>query len=264
MLFSGHPRTHYNNAPAHEVICQLRFPTILSINNVEPADFQEAIREEFPQYARRQDVSAPKVTGLGGPNPKVEQQPPVTNYHFLSADGKWKLNLTKDFIALSTLHYSSWEAFARRLDKPLAAFIKLYKPAYFQRVGLRYVNIFSRQRLGIEGESWAALIAPAYTGPLCEPDVVEGNFLNCACDLLFHLDSSCQAKIHAGLGRVKNAKAGGPQDPEVKYILDMDLSMGGNVPCTLSAAGLETLHGHATRIFEGAITEKLRGAMEPV
>lgn len=263
MLFSAHPRTHYNNAPAHEVICQLRFPTILSINNVEPADFQEAIRGEFPQYVRRQDVSAPKVTGLGGPNPKVEQQPPVTNYNFLSADGQWKLNLTKDFIALSTLRYSSWEEFARQLDKPLAAFIKLYKPAYFQRVGLRYVNIFSRQRLGIEDEKWADLIAPAYIGPLCEPDVPESNFLNCACDLLLHLDSSSQAKIHAGLGRIKTAKADAPQDPEVKYILDMDLSMGGNVPCTLSAAGLETLHGHATRIFEGVVTDKLRDAMGP-
>ena len=33
MLFSDHPRTHYRNAPAHEVICQLRFPAILTINN---------------------------------------------------------------------------------------------------------------------------------------------------------------------------------------------------------------------------------------
>lgn len=87
MLFSDHPRTHYRSAPAHEVICQLRFPTILTINNVEPADFQEAIREAFPQYARREEAAPPKVTGLGGPNPRVEQQPPVTNYTFLSADG---------------------------------------------------------------------------------------------------------------------------------------------------------------------------------
>ena len=31
MLFSDRPRTHYEKALAHEVICQLRFPTILSI-----------------------------------------------------------------------------------------------------------------------------------------------------------------------------------------------------------------------------------------
>ncbi len=263
MLFSGHPRTHYRNAPAHEVICQLRFPTILSINNAEPADLQEAIRDAFPQYARRQDVAPPKITGLGGPSPKVEQQPPVTNYNFLSADNQWKLNLTKDFIALSTLHYPGWEEFARHLDRPLAAFIKLYKPAFFQRVGLRYVNIFSRSRLGLEGSKWADLIAPAYTAPLQEPDVIEENFLNCACDLLFKLDSSCQAKIHAGPGRVKSHIQGAPQDPEVKFILDMDLSMGGNVPCTLAAGAMETLHGHAGRIFEGAVTQTLRAAMDP-
>ena len=37
MLFSDRPRTHYEKTLAHEVICQLRFPTILSINNVESA-----------------------------------------------------------------------------------------------------------------------------------------------------------------------------------------------------------------------------------
>ena len=110
MLFSDHPRTHYRNAPAHEVICQLRFPSILTINSVEPADFQEAIRAEFPQYARRQDAAPPRITGLGSPNPKVEQQPPVTNHNFVSEDNQWKLNLTKDFIALSTLHYPAVQA----------------------------------------------------------------------------------------------------------------------------------------------------------
>ena len=264
MLFSAHPRAPYRQAPAHAVIRPLRFPTILSINTVEPADFQEAIRAEFPKYARRQDTTPPKITLVNGSAPKVEQQPPVINYHFLSADNQWKLNLTKDFIALSTLHYTGWEEFARHLDKPLAAFIKLYKPAYFQRVGLRYVNIFSRSSLGIEDAKWAELISPAYVGPLCQPDAMEENFLNCASDLLLQLDSSCRAKIHAGPGRLKNTAQGAPQDPEVKFIFDMDLSMGGDVPCTLSAAGLETLHGHATRIFEGAVTDRLRTAMGAV
>ena len=261
MLFSARPRTHYNNAPVHEVICQFRFPTILSLNTTEPADFQEAIRAEFPQYARRQDATPPKVTLINGNVPKVEQQPAVINHNFVSADGQWKLNLTRDFISLSTLHYSGWEEFARHLDQALAAFIKLYKPAYFQRVGLRYVNLFSRSKLGLDGEKWADLISPAYVGPLCEPDVTEENFLNCTTDLLFRLDNSCRAKIHTGPGRTQN-KHLQTQDPEIKFIFDMDLSMSGNIPCNLSAAGLETLHGHANRVFEGAITEKTRAAMD--
>lgn len=261
MLFSDRPRSHYPNSPLHEVICQLRFPTILTINNVEPADFQETIRADFPQYARRQDMPAPKVTGLGGPNPQVERQQPVTNYHFLSADGVWKLNLTKDFIALSTLRYPGWEAFARQLDKPLAAFIKLYKPAYFQRVGIRYVNLFSRQKLNLEDTPWAELFTPVYTGALSQPDVREDQLLGGGYDLQLKLDSSCMVKIHAGPGRVQNKAPGAPQDMETKFVFDMDLSMGGSVPCTLAAGALETLHGHGTRVFEGAITDRLRDAM---
>ena len=259
MLFSDHPRTHYAKTLTHEVICQLRFPTILTINNVEPADFQERIREDFPQYVRKQDMLPPRLV-----NGKPEPQPPVTNYHFLSPDNKWKLNLTKDFIALSTLSYPGWEEFARMLDKPLAAFIQLYKPAYFQRVGLRYLNIISRKALDLEDTPWRQLIAPAYLGALAQEDVVEDWVLSCGYDLQVKLDSSCSAKIHAGTGRLKVNNPNMAQDPEVKFILDMDLSMGGNTPCGLAAPALETLHGHSSRVFEGAITDTLRDAMGQV
>lgn len=259
MLLSDHPHPHYEKTLAHEVICQLRFPTILSINNVEPADFQERIREDFPQYARKQDVLPPQIV-----NGKPEPQPPVTNYHFLSQDGRWKLNLTKDFIALSTLSYPGWEEFARMLDKPLAAFIQLYKPAYFQRVGLRYLNLISRTALGLEDMPWRQLIAPAYLGVLAEADINEDKILSCGYDVQMKLDSSCAAKIHAGTGRLKVNNPNVPQDTEIKFILDMDLSMGGSTPCGLAAAALETLHGHSARVFEGAVTDTLRDAMERV
>jgi len=261
MLFSDGPRGHYPNHQLREVICQLRFPTILSINNVEPADFQETIRNEFPQYVRRQDTPAPKLAGLGTANVRLEQQSPITNYHFVSADGVWKLNLTRDFISLSTLRYPGWEEFARHLDRPLASFIRLYKPAYFQRVGLRYVNLFSRQKLGLEGTPWCALIAPAYLGAFAEPDVREEHVLAGGCDLQLQLDSSCRAKIHAGPARLQNKTPNAPQDPEVKFVFDMDLSMTGNTPCTLAAAGLETLHGHSTRLFEGAVTMHMKSVL---
>ena len=58
----------------------------------------------------------------------LEPQKPITNYNFISEDGRWKLNLTQGFIALSTLSYTRWEDFATRLDRPLAQFIQLYQP----------------------------------------------------------------------------------------------------------------------------------------
>ena len=73
MLFSSRPRTRYGKPPVHEVICQLRFPTILTISDGDPFAFQEIVRDEFPQYARRQDVP----NGVDGP------RQPVANYHFL-------------------------------------------------------------------------------------------------------------------------------------------------------------------------------------
>ena len=261
-MFSQQQRCHYRRSPLSEVICQLRFPEILSISANPPAAFQEAIRDDYPEYTLRRDVPPPKVTGAPG-HFSLENPPTVVNYQFASCDGVWRVNLTGNFISLSCTRYPGWEEFAARLDKPLAAFIRLYKPAYFQRVGLRYLNLISRQKLGLEGIPWTELIAPAYTGPLQEEDVAEDSVLNCGCDLLLKLDSSCQAKIHAGPGHVKNNAPNAPQDPEEKFIFDMDLSMNGQTPCTLAAAALETLHGHSTRLFEGAVTDRLRRAMEP-
>ena len=61
------------------------------------------------------------------------------------------------------------------LDKPLAAFIQLYKPAYFQRVGLRYVNHrLPHHASDLEDVSWRELFTPAYLGPLAGAGSVGG------------------------------------------------------------------------------------------
>ena len=219
MLYSDNPRVHYQRAQLAEVICQLRFPAILAIGAREPAAFQDAIRALFPRYAARQDRPAPKVTGLGTPNAHLEQAPPVTNYNFLSADNKWKLNLTQNFISLSTVAYPGWEEFGHRFDLPLAQFIRIYQPSFFERIGLRYVNIFSRKALDLEGEPWRDLIAPAYLGVLAEEDVNEARTPKCSVDVELLLDSTCRAKVHAGPGMVKQKAPSAPQDPEVKFIL---------------------------------------------
>lgn len=258
-MFSTKDRCHYRSNQIAEVICQLRFPEILSIAASAPAAFQDAIRDEFPQFIRRQDLPAPKITGMPG-HLSLENQPGVINYQFSSADGAWRVNLTSRFISLTCNRYSSWEEFAKKLDKPLAAFIQIYKPAFFERVGLRYLNFISRYELGLEGVPFSQLIAPCYLGPLMEEDVVEANSTRCNIDAEIAIRGGCRLKVHAGPGFVKK---NGKSDQEVKFIFDQDLFMPGQLPINLSAGALQTLHAQAWSIFRGAITDRLHDAMDP-
>ncbi len=259
-MFSTKDRCHYRSNQIAEVICQLRFPEILSIGTTAPAAFQDAIRDEFPQFIRRQDLPAPKITGMPG-HLSLENQPGVINYQFSSADGTWRVNLTSRFISLTCNRYSSWEDFAKKLDKPLAAFIQIYKPAYFERIGLRYLNFISRYELGLEGVPFSQLIAPCYLGPLMEEDVQEANSTRCNIDAELNIRGGCRLKVHAGPGFVKK---NGKSDQEVKFIFDQDLFMPGQIPVNLSAGALQTLHAQAWSIFRGAITDQLHNAMDPI
>lgn len=260
MFRSDHPAAHFERNQLVEVICQLRFSPILSIDSKEPADFQEAIRSMFPRYAVRKEQLPPKLIGAGTPNAKLEATAPMNNYCFVSADGKWKLNLTKNFIALSTVSYPGWEGFAGQFDLPLAEFIRIYHPAFFERIGLRYLNAFSRTALGLNHLPWRELIAPAYIGPLAHEDVREQDFTKVSLDTELNI-GSCHARIHSGTGMIKRNMPNAPVDTEIKFILDLDLSMPGQIEPRMAAAGLETLHQHATSIFSCAIAEPLRQAL---
>ena len=258
-MFSTEKRCIYQNNPIAEVICQLRFPEILTIGTTLPDRFQEAIRGEFPIFSQRQEAPPPKLTGTPG-KLTVQNQPATINYQFTSADGIWRVNLTSKFISLSCGRYTRWEDFAKKLDRPLAAFIQIYKPAFFDRVGLRYVNFISRARLDLEGIPFRELISPSYLGILNEEDVQESGTVRSSVDADTAIRGGCRVKVHAGPGLVKK---NGQSDKEVNFVFDQDLYMPGQIPVNLSAGALQTLHSQAFSIFRGAVTEKLHDAMEP-
>lgn len=258
-MFSSEDRCILRNNQLAEVICQLRFPEILIIGERPPAVFQELIRDNYPQYSVRKDIPAPKISGAPG-NLMLENPAPGVNYQFVSADGVWRVNLTTNFISLSCSRYTCWEEFAKRLDKPLAAFIQTYQPAYFHRVGLRYLNFISRKSLSLEGIPFRDLIADTYLGILGNEDIAEHTVSRCGVDAELTIRGGCRVKIHAGPGLIKRPNQ---TDKEVRFIFDQDLFMSGNVPVNYSAGALQTLHAQAYSIFRGAITDTLFQAMDP-
>ena len=258
-MFSTDTRCIYRNNQLAEVICQLRFPEILTIETTIPAQFQEVIREEFPRYSVRKEAPAPKLTGTPG-NFRMENQALKNNYQFVSADGVWRINLTSTFISLACSRYACWEDFAAKLDKPLAAFIQTYRPAFFERLGLRYLNFISRRALELDGTPFRELLQPQYLGLLADEQVQENATTRNSMDAELAIRGGCRAKIHAGPGMVtKN----GQSDNEIKFVFDLDLYMPGNVAVNLSAGALQTLHSQAFPIFRGAITDTLHDALEP-
>lgn len=257
-MFSQEERCIYENNQLVDVICQLRFPTILSIEANEPAEFQDLIRDVFPQYDVRQEQLPPKVIPVPGAKPRVEPQKPVTNHQFRTADGVYRIHLTRDFISLTCSRYHCWEDFAGMMDKALAAFIKTYAPAYFQRVGLRYVNGFSKGALDVEHLPWKDLLQPTYLGLLASEDVPERAFARCTQDVEAEIPGGCRMKLHVGPGMVKR---GAQQEP--RLIFDLDVFMSGNIPTHLAAGSMETVHAQAGSIFRDAITDELHDAMKP-
>ena len=117
-VFSECERVNYAKAQLAEVICQLRFPTILRIGASEPAEFQERIREDYPRYSRNVEKQPPKLTQTPqGVRP--DPQPDIVNYQFLSGDGRWKVNLTSGFVSLATPAYSGWTRYWRTASRSI-------------------------------------------------------------------------------------------------------------------------------------------------
>ena len=86
-MFSNAERCRYGKPQLLEVLCQLRFPAILKIENQSPYEFQELIRKDYPNYSFKEEHPPAK------PNTKPMT---VKNHQFISLDGGWKVNLTRD------------------------------------------------------------------------------------------------------------------------------------------------------------------------
>ena len=258
-MFSNDERVIYAKRQLVEVICQLRFPEILKIDVSEPADFQERIRRDYPQYEKKIEQLPPQMV-----NGKPVPQGTVNNYQFISAEGQWRVSLTKGFIALSTYGYTRWEDFAQRLDRVLASFIETYHPSWFTRVGLRYVNAFRREALGLDGMLWKELITPGFLGLMGEEDAQESAFLKHELTATFQVPGGAKANVKSGPGLLRKVNNRTRETTEEKvFMLDLDLFMDSKIELGQAVPALNIVHENAGSLFRAALTDTLSDAMEP-
>jgi uncharacterized protein (TIGR04255 family) len=260
--FPDSQRVVYGRNPLIEVICQLRFPPILRIAVEPPVAFQERIRKEYPLLSEKfPEVNVEMPPGV--PQAIVELMKgsvgnrKLMGYDLASADEKWKVSLTRDFLSLSTNQYTRWEHFREHLEGPLQALIAVYAPAFFTRVGLRYQDLIQKSRLGLPPETnWSELIKPHIAGVHGVPEL-EGAVEESMGQLLISLPQF-SGKVRINYGIVQTADS-----DEKCFLIDSDYYTEQRTKTDAADGILAYFNKQSGRLFRWCIQDRLQEAMEP-
>jgi len=256
------PRVVYARNPLIEVLCQVRFPPILRIAVEPPAAFQDRIRSEYPLLAEKQPDAIELPPGVP---PVVAQvirsslpKGKAAGYEFASADEKWKVTLTRDFLALSTSAYRRWEDFRVHLDGPMKALIEVYAPAFFTRIGLRYQDLIRRSAFqNAPDTNWRDLVKPHIAGALAVPEVAEA--VEEAFGRTLIRFPHFKAKVRFNCAIVQASETN-----EECFVIDSDFYTEERTNISDVDDILGYFNRQSGRLFRWCIQDRLHEAMEPV
>jgi uncharacterized protein (TIGR04255 family) len=181
---------------------------------------------------------------------------------FTSSDNVWRVSLTSTSFTVSTQKYEQWEDLLSRMKVPLEAFLDIYKPAFYERVGLRYVDVFRKSKLCLDNAEWCELIEPFVVGYFgnqrLSPFV--RNY-NCAVEM--DIGNGAIANINTFLAKVGDVEHGKPVgQPETAFVIVSNLFFS-RKELNDAKDSLDYLHSVSYRLIRAMITNKLHSAMEP-
>jgi len=260
MPFPEVDRVEYVKNPLEQVICQVKYPAVLRIETELPAKFQEDVREQYPIFEEKIPSVKDIPSGLFSLLPINPQQihfEGQKSYKFLSIDKHDEITLSRSFVALQSDSYVSWVDFKEKLITSTSSLLKHYNPAFFSRIGLRYINLFKRSSLGFSKTTpWSELFHSRILGPLSEP-AVSHNVENIDCSYDVSLSDD------AGSARIILRTVFDGKDEEPCLLLDSDFFCSGQIAIDDYPRKLEELHNRAFRLLKWCIKDELHNALEP-
>lgn len=152
-------RVRYARNTIRQVVCEIRFPTLLELETETPVQIQKALRKEYPGYSKELSVQF---------SPTNEPQS-ISRHMFTSRDNRWRFALRASAFSLETTSYDRFEELAGRIDTILSRVAPHLDTDFFTRVGLRYINILPTNSPDCTGWVNPSLLAPIATGAWGEP-----------------------------------------------------------------------------------------------
>jgi len=176
-------------------------------------------------------------------------------YDFLSADEKWTVSLTSDFLSLTSRDYHRWERFKDHLAEPLSALLEVYCPSFLTRIGLRYRDVIRRSSYGLQDVPWSTLLQPQIAGELSVDEVAPA--IQHTAETIFAMPNNM------GRLRVLHGLSSTDASGEKVFVIDSDLFTDERKDPTDAWKILDYFNRQARCFFQWCITPKLHAALEP-
>ncbi|MGQ0642552.1 MAG: TIGR04255 family protein [Gemmatimonadaceae bacterium] len=258
MAIPDTPRVVFKTNVLESVLCQLRFPPILSISTAPPAGFQDRVRQSYPLYDKDEGLEIPSEARALLGTVQLPGLPVVTRHAFRSADGNRALYLTQDFLAIEEKRYVRWEEFRPEINRGIEALVSEYAPAFFSRIGLRYRDLIDRAQIrGVEEKPWPDLIRSQLLGPLAadetRDDVVDYQSLT-----VVRIPTIRGARV-----RFQHGLRTSGDPPQPRYFFDVDCSTEERTQTSKVLELLSEFHRFAGNLFRWSIQPALQTALEP-
>lgn len=246
-------RIIYKRNQLVEVICQVNYPSILSIETTEPSEFQTLIRTSYPKYQFGNEYEDEIAINLKNNNIESKvQRHTISKLHcFISQDDSCRVVVAKNRISYSMKKYDNWEKFYDNFWKVFKEFNEIYQPNYFNRIGIRYINLINKKRLQLDAK-WEELLKPQILG-----------FNNSNEEDYEIVNTTVKSEIlYNGMNaRITSSYVLENETNEKCYLIDCDYYKVSD--CTIDRIddNLKKLHDNFQGFFDDLITEKMRNSL---
>ena len=263
MPFPRSLREIYSANPLEQVICQLRYPAILKISTSSPAQFQDAIRNTYPLYEAQKPTNVQTPDGFpkeiadliaAVPFPPDMQ---LAEHHFLTESRARQISLTQNFIAVSERQYTRWEKFREEIKAAEQVLRESYVPAFYNRVGLRYIDVLDKRKLGLANTPWSELFNSSLIGMLGDGRIAE-DVQEVQVVSLLRIPDVENGKVRLRHGLTKSESNG-----EQVYVIDADFYTDRRSESDEVFSALDKFNRWGGDLFRWATSDRLRTALGP-
>lgn len=252
-------RVIYANNPLEEVICQLRFPTILAIAADQPVAFQDSVRRSGYPYYQVESAGAANIPTEIADKLRIEVVAKESAHQFKSEESDRIITLSSEFLAVADRNYREWPVFRDELlELARTAFEAEYQPGFYDRVGLRYRNTIDKVGLGLGDVSWSELVNSSLAGILGDQQVS---------DDISTLQGTVIMSVNGGAAggqlRLRHGLVTRSPDEPPAYAIDADFYVQERRTPEDVPGILDRFNQLAGHLFRWAITERLHETLGP-